>query len=429
MIMKIIMINHTFQQEQFSKRWKLLAEMHPDWDITLLAPYEYGWRNSSGLTVTDEKKNLGYQYDSKNFHVHTVRIKQGNARLGLTWTSQEMIDYIDEHNPDIVYHIGAHTQESLMQILDYKKKKNPKLIVYAFSMRGPVQDISNIANLRREDKSTVKKMLRYGQEIFLKQKLNKLNKYCDAVFCHYPDGKDSFRKEGYKGPIFMQTQVGVDIDVFYPDQEKRKAIREKYGLGDSFVFASAVRFIKGKGVLEMLDAFPVDGDWKYLLMGSGTESEVAAIREKIKERGIEDKVILPGFIEWKDMAAHWNAADCCVHFTQSTPQWVETFSLTLVQAMATKLPVIGSSSGSVPYQVGSDGIIVDEKDIARLHDELQWMVNHPEEAKSIGQKLYDRTVRSFSTKHLNNLFYATVTDLLNGVYDERKVDMADCDIQ
>ena len=427
--MKIIIINHTFQQEQFSKRWRLLAGNHPDWDVTLLAPSEYGWRNSNGLTVTDQKIAKGYQFESPNFHVRTVTVRQGNAKLGLSWTSDEMLKVIEEVKPDVVYHIGGLVPEALMQILDYKKHKAPSLKVYTFSMRGPTSDAKNLFVLQRVDKSFVKKMLRYPEYVYQRYKVRKLNKYCDAVFCHYPDGMESFRNEGYKGPIFMQTQVGVDIDVFYPDQEKRKAIRDKYDLGNSFVFASAVRFIRGKGVLEMLEAFPVEGDWKYLLMGSGTENEVAEIKAKIKERGIEDKVILPGFIEWEDMAAHWNAADCCVHFTQSTPQWVETFSLTLVQAMATKLPVIGSSSGSVPYQIGPDGIIVDEKDIAGLHDKLQWMVNHPKEAKDIGQKLYDRTVRSFSTKHLNNLFYATVNDLLNGKYDERKIDMADCDIQ
>ncbi len=422
--MRIIMINHTFQKRQFTKRWEMLAEKNPDWDITLLAPTEYEWRNSEGVTVTKEKKLEGYQYDSANFHVKTVKIRPGLSKLGLSWTSTEMIEYIHNHKPDVVYHIGGSVPEGLMQILDYKKRKNPNLKVYTFSMRGPTSNLKNLFALQKSDSSIIKGLLRYPQYVYQLMKTRKLNKYCDAVFCHYPEGMSCFREEGYCGPIFMQTQVGVDTDVFYPDLEKRRLIREKYGLDNAYVFASAVRFIKGKGVLEVLDALPVKGNWKYLLMGSGNEAEVEAIQNKICERHLEDKVIMPGFIEWEDMAAHWNAADCCIHFTQSTPQWVETFSLALVQAMATKLPVIGSSSGSVPYQIGPDGIIVNEKDIGALHDKIQWVVDHPIEAAAIGEKLYNRTIRAFSTKHLNELFYATVVDLQRGIYDEEKVDMA-----
>lgn len=420
--MKIIIINHTFQQYQFTKRWKVLSQMHKDWDITLIAPSQFAWRNSNGTKVTDDMKMVGYDFEEENFRVKQVNIKDGN-KLGITWTSKEMINYIDECQPDIVYHIGSHLQESLMQILDYKIRKNKTLKVFAFSMRGPVSDISNISTLRKEDKSVVKKILRYGQVLYFTHKLKKLNKYCDAIFCHYPDGLDCFCKEGYKGPIFMQTQVGVDTDVFFPDEDKRMKIRNKYSMGDSYVFASAVRFIEGKGIVQVLDALPVEGNWKYLLMGSGTEEEVNAIESKIKERGIEDKVILTGFIKWEDMSEYWNAVDCCVHFTQSTSKWVETFSLTLVQAMATKLPVVGSSSGSIPYQIGEDGIIVNEKNIEELHNQLQWVINNQDEAKVIGNKLYQRTINSFSISHLNDLFYLTVEDLRNNIYDSKKIDM------
>lgn len=421
--MKIVIINHTFQQKQFSKRWKVLASQHPDWDVTLLAPSEFGWRNSNGLTTTAAKVTSGYEIDDGNYHVKMIKIKNGNSRLGLSWTSSELIDYIDQYKPDIVYHIGGSVPEALIQILKYKKRKNRKLKVFTFSMRGPTSERKNLFVLQKQDKSLLKKILRYPEYFYLLYKSKILNKYCDAVFCHYPEGMESFRREGYKGPIFMQTQVGVDTEVFYPDHDKRKQIRDKLGLGDSFVFASAVRFIDGKGVIQMLEALPVNGNWKYLLMGSGSEQEVRNIKNKIKERKIEDRVILPGFIEWEEMASYWNAVDCCIHFTQSTPQWVETFSLTLVQAMATKLPVVGSSSGSVPYQLGPDGIIVQEKDINGLHEKLQWVIDHQEEAKEIGQKLYTRTVNSFSITHLNNLFYATVEDLLDGIYDPEKIDM------
>ena len=147
--MKIVMINHTFQQQQFCKRWERLAQAHEDWDITLLAPAEWTWGSGKAVTFGKVEKKNGYEYDGKKFRVKQIRITDHKFR---SWTSAEMIEQIDTIRPDCVYHIGSHTQESLMQILDYKKRKKQDLKVFAFSMRGPQQDLNNIPNLMKNDR-------------------------------------------------------------------------------------------------------------------------------------------------------------------------------------------------------------------------------------------------------------------------------------
>ena len=86
-----------------------------------------------------------------------------------------------------------------------------------------------------------------------KHSLNYFNQNIDAVFCHYPDAFASFRKEGFTGPLYMQTQVGVNEEWFHEDIEARKAIREKYNLGDAFVFGSASRFTTDKGIDDIIN--------------------------------------------------------------------------------------------------------------------------------------------------------------------------------
>lgn len=419
--MKIIIINHTFQKRQFSKRWEDLAEKHKDWEITLLAPAEWTWGDGGALTFGFSESICGFEYSKDNFFIKTIRVKKFG---GFRWISMEMISYIESYNPDVVYHIGTHTQESLMQILMYKVHHRKKFKVFAFSMRGPCLDLKHLREQGRREKKISKRMLNIAKDAYRTWKVSYLNKYCDAIFCHYPEALKSFRSEGFEGPILIQTQVGVDTSIFYPDIGKRNKMRDKLGISESYVFASAVRFNFGKGIMQVLDALPIDGDWKYLLIGSGTPEEVKAVRDKISQRGLSDNIILPGFVQWEDMANFWNAADCAIHFTQTTDDWVETFSLSLVQAMATKLPVIGSSSGSVPYQIGNDGIIVDEHDIISLHGKLQWIIKHKAEGREIGERLYQRTIRSFSTSCLNELFYRTVNQLLMNVYDVNNIDMA-----
>ena len=423
-MIKIIIINHTFQKPEFYKRWQLLAHSHDDIDITLLAPSEWAWGKEKTLTYGHVDHLQGKIVEEDRFRIHLIDTQLNS--MG-EWTSVLLEKEILEARPDFVYYIGGYTAKTLMQIIDIKRKhKLSDMKVLSFTMRGHTPTFAYT-----DGKFTVKQSLRFlAKQVILRPRFRRFKKHCDAVFCHYPAAMDAFKKEGYDKPVFMQTQVGVDPDVFYPSEVARQKIREKYNIGDAFLFGSASRFNPSKGLNEIIDALPQEGNWKYLMMGWGRDDEVEGIKRKIAERGFEDRIILTGFIDnWTDMAEHWNALDCAIHTPLTTYKWEETFSLALVQAMATRLPVIGSSSGSVPYQIGPDGIIVPERDVAALREKIEFMMNHPEECKRVGEKMYERAINCFSIYHLDELFYLTIKDLMNGIYDEKKSDMANCSVK
>ena len=221
----------------------------------------------------------------------------------------------------------------------------------------------------------------------------------------------------------MCTQVGVDTDIYKPNSVYREEIREKYDLGNSYVFGSATRFTADKGLDDIIEALPKEGDWKYLMMGGGLKVDEERLKQHIKNRGLEDKIIMTGRINQSDMLKYWNAVDCALH-TPRTADWVETFSLALVQAMATGIPVIGSDSGSVPYQLGPDSIIVKEREPQAFREKLLWVLNNQSAAKEIGTKMRWRAEHCFSTQHLNDCIYDIFVDIINGIYDEAKIDQA-----
>ncbi len=406
-MIKIVVINHTFVIEKLWKRWQLLAQSHLDLDVTLICPDKWVRRSFSFDELFEGKR-----YDDNNFHVIPVHIETKDY---VSWTSEEMLQVIQNLAPDLVYHVGSHLQPSLMQCLLYVGKKMPRTKMVTFSMRGPNNDI-----LYKGKTSLIKRL---GRIVLFTPKVYLVNKYSDAVVCHYPDAMVSFRKEGYKKPIYMCTQVGVDHDYFYPDSNKRRAIRDKYQLGDSYVFGTAVRFDPRKGLDDIIDALPSEGNWKCLIMGRGTNEQNDYVRKRIRERNLEDKIILTGYVERTDMPSYWNAVDCAIH-TPRTGTWTETFSLTLVEAMITGLPVIGSTSGSVPYQLGPEGIIVEEQNVDALHDKIVWALDNRDEAKIIGNKMRNRAERCFEIRHLNECLYNIFMDIINGVYDEGKIDMS-----
>lgn len=419
-MIKIIIINHSFQVNYFSRRWELFAQEYKDVDITLLAPTEHSWYKSKKYTYGGGGYTLqGKIVDRDNFHIKLFRPTR--HRFG-GYTSKDFKNIIQTLCPDVVYVIGGHNTNILKQVLKIRSKCMTRMKVIGFSMRGPALTL----RVKKDRCSPIRWIARRLIYLITKIKQDYIYSHLDAFFCHYPDAVDCFRREGYKGPIYMQTQVGVNEEWFHEDIEARKEIREKYGISDStYVFGSATRFSWDKGVDIILKALPTDGDWKYLMMGSGSEEELKRLRKIIRERHLEDKVIETGFVDWYEMAKYWNAVDCSIHVPITTDTWEETFSLSAIQPQITKKPVIGSSSGSVPYQIGCKEMLVPEDDVEALSRKILWVLNNREEAKMIGQKMYMRTHNSFEIRHLNNLFYRTIVeDIIPGKYDTNKLDMA-----
>lgn len=415
--MKIVIINHTFQLKRFYKRWQLLAESHPNWEVTLIAPNKYKWDTRHSLIFGSDVKAEGFSMESGNFRIIAVPI----IDLKIGWISREMVQVIKDIKPDIIYHIGGHTQLSLVQCAKLVKNilKGTKLIT--FSMRGPAMNIKKPR--LRKFVQLPQWGLSYASYLLRRHNLKYFNKYSDAVICHYPDAINCFREEGYNGPIYMSTQVGVDPDVFHTDKNYRYEIRDKYNLSDSFVFGCAVRFLPMKGLYEIIEALPVSGNWKLLIMGTGDQRFIDSINKLIKGRGLQDKIIFTGYIQGDEIAKYWNAIDCSLHVPRTTEKWEETFSLAIVQAMATGKAVIGNTSGSVPYQLGSNGIIVKEGDIAELRDKINWAIEHPKEIENIGQKMMEYALNSFSIYHLNKHIAAIFEDVKNERYSETLLDM------
>ena len=409
-MIKIAIINHSFQKPFYRNRWEQFANQYPDCELFLITPKEYKWGDSKALTFGIEEIIKTSNFNNRNFHLVTVRAKKC-ATSG--WRSPDFKKTLKTIQPDFIYHIGTHTQEPVFQIAKLKHKFFKQSTLLSFSMRGTNTNIKSRIELMKYDHNFIHKILRIPMFLSDKHHLNIFNKYVDCVLCHYPDAKDLFIKEGFKKTISIQTQVGVDTNIFKPNENYRREIRNKYDLNDCFVFGSASRFHYSKGIKEILNALTFEGKWKYLLIGSGTEEEIKTIKDQIIEEHLEEKVIMTGYVPIEDMPKYWNAVDCAIHFPLSTPKWIETFSLALVQAMATKKAVIGSTSGSVPYQIGPNGILVNEGDSLLLSQKMAEIMNDKDLQQFNSELMFDRAKNNFSIISLNKQFYALIMELKN----------------
>ena len=416
--MKVLVYGEQFHIPAYYRRWELFAQSFSDVNLTLLTPSKIRRDNKKSFCFGEEV-TVGKEVNEQRFAIRLIERK--NRFFG--WTSPNFKNIIEELQPDIFYVSGGHYALHLYQVLHLRKKYFPKMKVVAFSMRGPAYNIEMWKQPVKPFISYLKR--RFGFYYYVKHVIKYFNKNCDAVFCHYPCAVECFKQEGYNGPIYMQTQVGVNPEVFHEDLASRKEIRDKYGLGDSYVFGSGTRFVVEKGVDDIIAALPEEGNWKYLIMGAGKPEEVERVKALVAKKNLPEKIIMTGEIGFGEMYKYWNSVDCVVHVPKSSVQWEETFSIALVQAMITGKPIIASNSGSVPYQVGPEGIIVPAGDINAIREKMIWVLNHQDEAKIIGQKMRERAYKCFSIQHLNAMLYDTfVEDVIPGKYDPRKHDMA-----
>ena len=102
---------------------------------------------------------------------------------------------------------------------------------------------------------------------------------------------------------------------------------------------------------------------------------------------------------------------------------METFSLSAVQPQVIGRPVIGNTSGSVPYPIGFDDMIVPEGNIEALREKIESMLNNKNLAEEKGRAMQQRALSSFSVAHLNDMFYDTLLNILDGSYDVNQTDM------
>ena len=405
--MKLVVVATNLNRSELWKRWLILKNKFNDIDITVLVPQKYEDGAKKGYTFGTKMVFEGSDYEEERFKVRPIRVKQN--RFG-GWSSSDIKPFIAEEKPDFVYYIGVHTSESLWQTANATHRTKAKLLV--FTMRGDLEPA--------KPRSLKHRLIRKYMDILENHNVS----MSDAIFVHYPDALTAFRKNGYKGPIFINTQIGVDTSYFKFSEEGRKRIREKLGINDCYVFGGASRLNAEKGVLDAIKALPVDENVKYMILGSGTDDEHKAILDCAKACGVSSQIVMPGLISWDELPDYLSAMDCAIHIPRRTQNWVETFSLALVQEMSTERPVIGSRSGSVPYQIGYDTLMVDEGNIEQIHEKMLWVMKNKVDAQKIGKKMRERCVFCFDVEHIAECFGIVLHELVDGVYNTDHIDTA-----
>jgi glycosyltransferase involved in cell wall biosynthesis len=167
------------------------------------------------------------------------------------------------------------------------------------------------------------------------------------------------RRRGYAGLVNVVPQFGVDPATFHPGPSTRADLHVP---ADAVLVGFVGRLVPEKGLATVLDALPRVPDLRLALAGVGPQEK--ALKAQAARLRIANRVhFLGGFPS--DRVPHvMRALDALILPSRTTPKWKEQFGRVLIEAMATGIPVIGSSSAEIPTVIGDAGLVFKEGDVA-----------------------------------------------------------------
>jgi glycosyltransferase involved in cell wall biosynthesis len=158
------------------------------------------------------------------------------------------------------------------------------------------------------------------------------------------------------------------------------------------------RFIPVKGIYELLEAFYRISQQRkdLMLVMAGHSDEVSRAREWCAKRGLEDRVIFPGYVSGEAKGLLLLNSDIFV-----LPSYHgEGCPIALLEAMGAGLAVITTPVGGVPdiIQDGLNGIFIQPKDVDAIEDALRRLIDDPGLRARIAQRNREDALANYEAR-------------------------------
>lgn len=222
---------------------------------------------------------------------------------------------------------------------------------------------------------------RFGSEYFTAVDLNQLKRWTPL----------STKKAKHILTIseFSKSEIvkfyGTDpnkITVVYPSfnrdlyhgkvpKTKQSQVKKKYGISGSYLLYVGTLQPR-KNLTRLIEAFAqLNRPRLKLVLGGKRGWFYQQIFDKVKDLGLEDRVVLPGFIPDEDLPALIKSSRAYV-----LPSLYEGFGMPPVESQAVGTPVVVSRISSLPEIVGPSGIYIENpKSIDSIVQALEEVLN------------------------------------------------------
>ncbi len=202
------------------------------------------------------------------------------------------------------------------------------------------------------------------------------------------------RNEGFPAPRVATIYNGIDLSDYSRIPDDRIPIRRKLGIDlDDFVLIQVARLDALKdhatAIRALAHVAENRSDVKLVLVGEGPEEK--SIRQLSQDLGLEDQIRWLGLRT--DVPRLLAAADLALLTSVS-----EGIPLTLIEAMAARLPIVATNVGGVGEVVenGRTGLLVSSRDAEALSQQILTLAGDRERCQRMGRLGFERVSNCFT---------------------------------
>jgi glycosyltransferase involved in cell wall biosynthesis len=200
---------------------------------------------------------------------------------------------------------------------------------------------------------------------------------------------------GVPGERVRYVPNGVDPARFHPEASGEPC-RRRYGIpsGDLLILCPR-RLVQKNGCIFLARAMrtilQMAPGARLLFAGDGPERE--AIRQELESSGCSDRAVFAGDVSNDRMPGFYAAADVVV-----VPSLIEATSLSVLEAMASGRPVVGTRVGGLPALIehGHTGYLTRPADEADLALRICRTLTDPDGRSRMGQAARRRVLAAFT---------------------------------
>lgn len=376
--MRILVASHTYIVDLNREKLRELSRLESGIEVTVVTPRI--WQPGGVQNKTIETQPL----QEGSFRVVPVSNFSKNNQ-GLLTFGADLISLLRQFKPDII-----------------QVEQGSKALAYAEFIT-----LNKLLGLKAKNVFFTWWNLPYNLKfpISLLESYNLSNTH--GIVVGNKDGVDILQERGYKGPMVIMPQLGVDESLFKPQTQPELA--NQLGIQESdFVVGFVGRFVEEKGLLTLVEALAglSDKPWKLLLLGRGPLQ--STLLEMATEKGIKERLILVESVPHDRVYQYINLMHTLVLPSQTTYQfktltaagWKEQFGHVLIEAMACKIPVIGSDSGEIPNVIGNAGLVFPEGNVLELRKCLNQLMENSELTGELAQLGYEKAMNQYTNKAL-----------------------------
>jgi len=248
-------------------------------------------------------------------------------------------------------------------------------------------------------------------EVTLRRVENFLLKHVDWIVTHGPKDYERIKKLTAKVtsvPSWVDTEMFSSLSEDKVKQLKKELLEIEEDV-KAILFVGRLHPMKNIETLLYAHKKVLETHRNVILAVVGTGPEEKKCRELVERLGLIDKVKFLGYIPHEQIAKYYNIADIYV----LTSLW-EEWSNTIMEAMASGVPVIATNVGGNPHLVKDKetGLLVPPKNPHVLAEKIRYALDHSEEMEKITSDAY-LSIRKFSKQDIGKMYKKTIVEVIN----------------